>query len=254
MPSPPVVSARALCVSFGGTPVLRGLDLDLDAGDALCLTGENGVGKSTVLRCVTGLLTPDEGTVRVFGSPPDDSAAFWRRVVTTIENPSWYVGLTVREHVELVRLAGGADPADGCVDELFSALGLTRVGDSAPNQLSSGQRQRLLLAAVLARPGELLVLDEPEQRLDTEGRQVVAGLLRGRLAAGASVLLASHDPAFVAALGCAVLPLHADPGPHADPRPHAGPPSHADPPPHANSPSHASPPSHADALPPALPA
>ncbi|MGN9808967.1 ABC transporter ATP-binding protein [Micromonospora sp. BQ11] len=208
--SAPAVSARGLGVSFGTVSVLSDVDLDLARGSALCLTGANGTGKSTLLRCVTGLLTPRQGTVRVFGAAPDGSAAFWRRVATTVEQPSWYVGLTVREHVELVRLAGGADPADGHVDALFDALGLATLADATPDVLSSGQRQRLLLAAVLARPSDLLVLDEPEQRLDADIRPVVAGLLANRVAAGGSILLASHDPSFVATLDCPTLRLDAD--------------------------------------------
>ncbi|MER5457695.1 ATP-binding cassette domain-containing protein [Micromonospora sp. NPDC002389] len=188
--------------------VVRDVGFDLPAGGALCLVGENGAGKSTVLRCVTGLTDPSAGRVRVFGAAPDGSAAFWRRVVATVEQPSWYAGLTVREHVELVRLAGGADPADGRVDELLSVLGLRDLGDGTPDRLSSGERQRLLLAAALARPAELLVLDEPEQRLDAAIRPVVAGLLGDHLAAGGSLLFASHDPVFVAALDCPVLRLH----------------------------------------------
>nr|WP_239095816.1 ABC transporter ATP-binding protein [Micromonospora lutea] len=195
-------------VAYGSVTVVRDVGFDLPPGGALCLVGENGAGKSTVLRCVTGLVEPSAGRVRVFGAAPDGTASFWRRVVTTVEQPSWYAGLTVREHVELVRLAGGDDPTDGRVDELLDVLGLNDLGDSTPDRLSSGERQRLLLATALARPAELLVLDEPEQRLDSAIRPVVAGLLDEHRAIGGSVLLASHDPVFVAALDCPVIRLH----------------------------------------------
>ncbi len=203
-----VVAVQGLHVTYGSVTVVRDVGFDLLAGGALCLVGENGAGKSTVLRCVTGLAEPSAGSVRVFGASPDGTAAFWRRVVATVEQPSWYAGLTVREHVELVRLAGGDDPADGRVDELLTVLGLHELGDATPDRLSSGERQRLLLAAALARPADLLVLDEPEQRLDAAIRPVVAGLLGDHLAGGGSLLMASHDPVFVAALGCPVLRLH----------------------------------------------
>jgi ABC-2 type transport system ATP-binding protein len=196
-----VITIAGLSVRYGTTTVLDRFDLTVAAGAVVCLVGENGVGKSTLLRCVTGLQEPDEGTVRVFGAAPDGSAAYWRRVAATVEEPSWYAGLTVREHLELVRLATGADPADGRIDLLLTEFGLTGVGDSTPDTLSSGQRQRFLLGAVLARPSRLLVLDEPEQRLDTTVKRVVAGQLHGYVEAGGTVLLASHDPAFVAELG-----------------------------------------------------
>ncbi|MEV0153952.1 ABC transporter ATP-binding protein [Micromonospora sp. NPDC050686] len=211
----PAVSIHGLRLSFGARTVLHDVDLTVATGGALCLTGENGVGKTSLLRCVTGLVEPDAGTVRVFGTPPDATAAFWRRVATTVEQPSWYAGLTVREHVELVRLAVGADPGDGRIDELFATLGLRPLADATPDTLSSGERQRLLLAAVLARPSDLLVLDEPEQRLDAAVRRVVAGQLREHVAAGGTLLMASHDPSFVAAVGCPVRAL--DPAPAADP-------------------------------------
>ncbi|MEV6812169.1 ATP-binding cassette domain-containing protein [Micromonospora sp. NPDC051296] len=197
-------------IAYGSVTVVRDVGFDLPAGGALCLVGENGAGKSTVLRCVTGLVEPSTGSVRVFGASPDGTAVFWRRVAATVEQPSWYAGLTVREHVELVRLAGGGDPADGRVDELLTVLGLSDLGDGTPDRLSSGERQRLLLAAALARPVDLLVLDEPEQRLDAAIRPVVAGLLGDHLAGGGSLLMASHDPVFVAAFDCPVLRLHSD--------------------------------------------
>jgi ABC-type multidrug transport system ATPase subunit len=202
-----VVIVEGLTVSYGSTVVLAGVGATLERGAVLSLVGENGAGKSTLLRCVTGLQEPEIGHIRVFGEPPDRGAGFWRRVATTVDNPSWYHGLTVREHVELIRMANGADPADGTIDSVFELLGLTGLADATPVTLSSGQRQRFLLSAVLARPSELLVLDEPEQRLDTTIRTVVAAHLRSYAESGGSVLMASHDPAFVASVGGDVLTL-----------------------------------------------
>ncbi|ASW57354.1 ABC transporter [Plantactinospora sp. KBS50] len=197
----PAVTIRDLRVAYGAAVVLDGLDVTVPAGTVLCVTGANGAGKSTLLRCVTGLQAADGGTVRVFGRPPGRSADFWRAVATTVESPGWYTGLTVREHAELIRLAHGADPADGELDKLFDALGLGPLADAAPLTLSSGQRQRLLLAAVLVRPSRLLVLDEPEQRLDTDVKPVVAELFRAYVAGGGTLVMASHDPGFAAEVG-----------------------------------------------------
>lgn len=204
-----------LTAGYGATTVLDAVTLTVPTGTVCCLTGENGSGKSTLLRCVTGLVMPIAGRVHVFGGPPDRSARFWRRVAATVENPSWYAGLTIREHVDLVRLSHGVDPYDGVVDDLFEELGLTGLADRTPVMLSSGQRQRFLLCAVLGRPSDLLVLDEPEQRLDAEARTVVARHLVRYAAAGGTVLMASHDPTFVAATGAQVRQL--DPTPVAVP-------------------------------------
>ncbi|MFC7549205.1 ATP-binding cassette domain-containing protein [Plantactinospora sp. GCM10030261] len=195
------VSVRDLLVSYGSTVVFDGFELAAGKGAATCLTGENGTGKSTLLRCVAGLQAPDAGTVDVFDERPGRSVEFWRAVATTVENPSWYHGLTVREHAELIRMANGADPGDGVIDELFESLGLTEVADGAPLNLSSGQRQRLMLAAVLVRPSRLLILDEPEQRLDTTIKRTVADLLRRYVTDGGTLLMASHDPAFADEVG-----------------------------------------------------
>ncbi|MFC0508269.1 ABC transporter ATP-binding protein [Micromonospora costi] len=190
------VEVTGLTVTYGSTTVLDGVGLRVPVGAVVALTGENGVGKSTLLRCVTGLQAPSGGVVTVFGAAPDQGAGFWRQVATTVESPTWYHGLTVREHLELVRVANGGDPADGRVDEVSGLLGITGLADSLPITLSSGQRQRFLLAATFVRPSRLLVLDEPEQRLDVGAKRALAGHLRDYLATGGTLLMASHDEQF----------------------------------------------------------
>lgn len=207
-----------LDVSYGSTPVLTGVSLTVPAGTGVCVTGENGIGKSTLLRCVAGLQRPDRGEIRVFGGPPGSTPAFWRAVVTTVEPPSWYPGLTAREHAELVCRAHGQDPDDAGVDEALDRFGLARHADALPASLSSGQKQRLTLALALLRPSSLLILDEPEQRLDTEGRALVAGLLREYLTGAGSILMASHDDAFAERSGTHITTMDSL-APAADPDP-----------------------------------
>jgi ABC-type multidrug transport system ATPase subunit len=141
--------------------------------------------------------------VSVLGGPPRDDAAFWRAVALVADQPTWYPGLTVREHLELVRLTH--EPVHGwCLpaDELIDAFGLSARADAVPLDLSSGQRQRLSRAAALARPSRLLLLDEPEQSLDAGFRQELAGLLRlGYAAHGGTVVMATHDLDFAGAAG-----------------------------------------------------
>jgi ABC-2 type transport system ATP-binding protein len=197
----PAVAVEGLCVSYGSTAVLVDVGLAVPAGRGVCVTGENGIGKSTLLRCVASLQRPDRGVIRVFGRPPGSTPDFWRDVVTTVEPPTWYPGLTVREHAELVCRAHGQDPDDAGVDEALQRFGLGRHTDAIPPSLSSGQKQRLTLALALLRPSSLLILDEPEQRLDPEGRAYVAGLLGDYVKDGGSVLMASHDEAFATASG-----------------------------------------------------
>jgi ABC-2 type transport system ATP-binding protein len=197
----PAVEVEGLCVSYGSTPVLIDVGLTVPSGGGVCVTGENGIGKSTLLRCIASLQRPDRGVIRVFGRPPGSTPDFWRDVVTTVEPPTWYPGLTVHEHAELVCRAHGQDPDDAGVDEALQRFGLGRHTDAIPPSLSSGQKQRLTLALALLRPSSLLILDEPEQRLDPEGRAYVAGLLGDYVKGGGSLLMASHDEAFATASG-----------------------------------------------------
>ena len=203
----PAVEVDGLHVSYGPTPVLVDVALTVPAGAGVCVTGENGIGKSTLLRCVAGLQSPDDGEIRVFGGDPGGGPDFWRAVVTTVEPPTWYPGLTTREHAELVCRAHGQDPAEAGIDEALDRFGLAAHTDAIPPSLSSGQKQRLTLALALLRPSSLLILDEPEQRLDTPGRALVAELLADYLKTGGSILMASHDDHFAARSSAALVTM-----------------------------------------------
>ncbi|GGK99013.1 hypothetical protein GCM10012284_36800 [Mangrovihabitans endophyticus] len=198
-----------LTVGYGSTPVLTGVSLRVARGSVVCLTGENGIGKSTLLRCVSGLQRADAGTVRVFGRSPGGTPQFWRAVVSTVEPPSWYPGLTTREHGELVCRAHGLDPDDAGIDEALDRFGLAGHADAIPASLSSGQKQRLVLALALLRPSSLLVLDEPEQRLDPDARAAVAAMLRDYRETGGTVLMAGHDDGFARAAGAEIVTVAA---------------------------------------------
>jgi ABC-type multidrug transport system ATPase subunit len=201
------VAITGLTVQYGSTVVIEGIDLSVKPGTGVCFVGENGAGKSTLLRCIAGLQAPSAGNVLVFGREPGRSVEFWRDVATTAESPSWYSGLTVREHLELVCIANGVDPQDGRVDRVAANLGLGGLADSLPSTLSTGQRQRLLLCATLVRPSRLLLLDEPEQRLDAAIRQTVAGSLLAYLETGGTIVMASHDQELISSAGCRPVPM-----------------------------------------------
>lgn len=203
----PAVQVDELVVGYGSTPVLSGVHLLVPSGAGVCVVGENGIGKSTLLRCVAGLQRPDDGEIRVFGGRPGSTPDFWRAVVTTVEPPTWYPGLTAREHAELVCRAHGQDPSAAGIDDALAQFGLTGHRDAIPASLSSGQKQRLTLALALLRPSSLLILDEPEQRLDRDGRALVADLLAEYLKTGGSILMASHDDTFAEASGTEITTM-----------------------------------------------
>ena len=201
------IEVRGLSVSYGSTPVLVDVDLTVPIGAGVCITGENGIGKSTLLRCIASLQKPDAGEIEVFGGPPGSTPEFWRAVATTVEPPTWYPGLTAREHAELVCRAHGQDPVAAGIDEALDRFGLAGHRDAIPPSLSSGQKQRLTLAIALLRPSSLLILDEPEQRLDRDGRLLVAELLAEYLKTGGSILMASHDDTFAANSGSEITTM-----------------------------------------------
>lgn len=169
----------------------------------LALTGANGSGKTTLLRVVAGLERPSSGCCRVAGRPVDErDPAFRRGVAALIGTPPTARDLTLREHLELVARTWGSDSvqARAVGDQLLSELGLTGLADRFPHQLSAGQAQLCALALTLARPGQVLLLDEPEQRLDEERLDAVAEVLDRRRRAGATLLLATHSRRLVEVL------------------------------------------------------
>ena len=196
-------------MAYGDIVVLDGVDLTVSGGEIVALTGVNGVGKSTLLSCLAGFRRQADGTVSVLGGPPRDNAEFWRSVAIVADQPTWYPGLTVRELLGLVRMThrpvrGWCLPAD----ELIEIFGLSARADASPLSLSSGQRQRLSLAAALARPSRLLLLDEPEQSLDAAFRQELATLLREQYAASdGTVVMATHDHDFATTAGARIVSL-----------------------------------------------
>jgi ABC-type multidrug transport system ATPase subunit len=205
----PVVAVRGLRMAYGSVVVLEDIELTVAAGEVVALTGINGVGKSTLLTCLAGFRRQAEGTVSVLGGPPRDNAEFWRSVAIVADQPTWYPGLTIRELLELVRMTH--EPLRGwCLppDDLVEVFGLAARADASPLSLSSGQRQRLSLAAALARPSRLLLLDEPEQSLDAGFRRTLATLLREQYTAnGGTVVMATHDHDFAVTAGARVVAL-----------------------------------------------
>ncbi|GAA2102668.1 hypothetical protein GCM10009759_37400 [Kitasatospora saccharophila] len=179
--------------SYGGREVLHPVDLALAAGECVALLGHNGSGKSTLLRVAAGRDLPTGGTVRFDGLPMDENDPRIRaRVAVVGDTVAHYPDLTVREHLLLVAVAHGVADAADWVDQVLEGRSLTERADALPSALSSGQLQALLLACALVRPRDLLLLDEPEQRLDPEARRRLAELLKAELADGVAVLLVTH--------------------------------------------------------------
>jgi ABC-2 type transport system ATP-binding protein len=213
-----LLCATDLSVGYGGEPVCAPVTLSVPAGSAVALVGPNGAGKSTVLQTMVGLLPPLAGTVAFGGRPVDERDPDFRRAVAgVLDDDAFFPSLTGEEHLLLTARAHGVIDAERVVEDELAAFGLRQRAAALPSALSSGQRRRLALAGVLVRPARLLVLDEPERRLDTAMRRVLADRLAVLVDGGAAVLFASHDPAFIGTLADRVLLIGEDECPLVDP-------------------------------------
>lgn len=195
-----MLDVRGLTKTFGGVVVIDDLSLSIERGEVVALVGANGAGKTTTLRAVVGLESVDAGEVLLDGEPFDERRAdVRRRVCALLDDQAWLPETTVAEHLALYARAFGEDP--GVVVDALDALEIAHIGDRMPGTLSSGQTQRFRLAQALVRPWDLLLLDEPEQRLDVDGRAWLGRFLRECADGGGGVLMASHDPTLLDASG-----------------------------------------------------
>lgn len=214
-PAPAVLTVRGLAKAFGGRTVLRDFAVHVEAGEVVALVGPNGAGKSTALRCIVGVEAPDAGEVLLGEHPVDTRNPQTRRALCVQLGESAVLPeLTVAEHLDLIARAHGADDADRASGAIVQgALGEARlesVADQLPWTLSSGQTQRFALATAMVRPWALLVADEPEQRLDEEGRAWLGTWCAAQAAAGRAILLACHDPSVIAAAQARVVWVQGD--------------------------------------------
>jgi len=199
--------SRSFATSEGAVPVLRGVDLDVRAGETVALTGESGSGKSTLLHLAAGLDRADAGEVLLQGrdiGPLGDAAlaALRRQVVGLVFQqfnlvPSLDVAANLALHA---RLAGRHDPARQ--EALARALGLEAVLARYPEQLSGGQQQRVAIGRTLAARPALVLADEPTGNLDeATGDAVVEVMLRLVAETGAALLLVTHSGRLAARMG-----------------------------------------------------
>ena len=189
----PVVHLRGAVALLGRFPALAGVDLDVDRRRIVLLRGANGAGKTTLLRALAGLVPVTSGEAVVLGVDlREDRRAVRHRVGLLAHGTGLYDELTVADNVHFWTRAARANMADA--EAAMAQLGLDgRLRDVAVGRLSTGQRRRTSLACLLARRPELWLLDEPHAGLDKEGRDIVDGLIRDAAAAGATIILSSHE-------------------------------------------------------------
>jgi heme ABC exporter ATP-binding subunit CcmA len=177
---------------LGRFPALAGVDLDIDAGEIVLVSGANGAGKTTLLRLCAGLLPLRAGTAEVLGVDLGRDRRAVRRALALVGHETFcYDDLTVVENVRFAARAAGRSVADA--DVALERAGLQRLANLTHSRLSQGQRRRVSLANALARSPRLLLLDEPHAGLDEQGRAFLGDVVRATRADGGAVVLASHE-------------------------------------------------------------
>lgn len=203
-----VLKVTDLMKKYGDHVIVQNFNLTVTSGEAIALTGRNGSGKSTVLRCIIGADRPSEGRVEVFGRKVSETdPTFRREVATVVDDLDFFPDLSVVEHLDLLARAHGLADPDELVDEVLEEVQLVPQSGQLPGTLSSGQRRRLALATALVRPKKLLIMDEPEQRLDVEGVAWLGARLQHEMSKGLAIVMASHEPTLVNALGARIVRL-----------------------------------------------
>jgi len=189
------VIVRQASLSYAGAPLFQGLDFTLHGGDCTCLLGPSGVGKSSLLRLIAGLLRPERGAVACSDGRPLAGRLAWMGQADNLL--PW---LTVIANLELGARLRGERADRGRAEALLARVGLSGQRDQLPATLSGGQRQRAALARTLMEERPVVLMDEPFSALDaitrTRLQALAAQLLEGR-----TVLLVTHDPLEALRLG-----------------------------------------------------
>jgi ABC-2 type transport system ATP-binding protein len=186
------VAVNEVWKTYGTTPAVRGLTLNVPAQSVYGFLGPNGAGKSTTIRMVLGLQRPTQGTILLFGRPlADERIALLRRIGSLVESPSLYLHLTGRENLEVHRRLLGIPRS--CIDEALATVDLISSAHRLVRHYSTGMKQRLGLAQALLGGPELLLLDEPTNGLDPAGIHEIRTLVRDLpRRCGVTVFLSSH--------------------------------------------------------------
>ncbi|WP_129656512.1 amino acid ABC transporter ATP-binding protein [Rothia halotolerans] len=196
-------SIRGLHKSYGPVDVLKGIDLEIDAGEVVCLIGPSGSGKSTLLRCVNLLETPQRGTIEVAGhevtDPEADLDLARRSVGMVFQQFNLFPHLTVLENCTVAQtkvLRRSKREAAEAARRNLELVGLTDKADRYPDQLSGGQQQRVAIARALSMDPQLMLFDEPTSALDPETVGDVLAVMRSLAERGMTMLVVTHEMAF----------------------------------------------------------
>jgi polar amino acid transport system ATP-binding protein len=199
----PAILLEDVHKSFGKLEVLKGIDLEVDEHDVICLIGASGSGKSTLLRCINLLEPIDAGRIMVHGAeitaPGVDLNAVRRQIGIVFQSFNLFPHMSVIDNIMLAPrkvLKTPRDQADVEARELLKRFGLADKADEYPDRLSGGQQQRVAITRALAMQPDIMLLDEITSALDPELVAEVLDVVRELAAGGMTMLLATHEMGF----------------------------------------------------------
>lgn len=192
----PLLDAVDISHSYGSFQALAPTNFSLEAGQVVVVEGPNGSGKSTLLLCLSGLMRPSTGQVKVDGCDiftQDQQACQALAFVPDV--PRFYIELTAWEHLRFLALAHGAEEGfEEHAEALLKTFGLWEARHLLPHLYSRGMGLKLGVLFALIRPFKVLLLDEPTSAMDAESSQLLVRHLCKLRQQGAAVLLSTHDP------------------------------------------------------------
>jgi len=202
------VSFLNVWFKYDTTWVLKDVSLEFESGRMYLILGENGSGKSTFLKIMSGILKPSKGEILIGGEPVKDVWELRKRVGYVFQVPSsQIVGSTVEEDVAFA-LENMGLPRSKMVERVewaLSVVGLSDFKKEDPLNLSGGQKQRLAIASILAMSPDFLALDEPTSMLDPESKKEIMGVIKQLKREGKGIILVTHDLEYVEGIDEAIL-------------------------------------------------
>lgn len=211
----PAVVAEEVRKSFGALTVLDGVSLSVAQGELIAVIGRSGSGKSTFLRCLNGLETPDAGQITMAGhrlARDEESLRALRQDVGMVfQSYNLFPHLTVGRNIELapqlVKKIGKSEARD-IARSVLAEVGLAEKYDAFPEQLSGGQQQRVAIARSLAMHPKVMLFDEVTSALDPELTGEVLKVMEGLSLSGMTMLLVTHEMAFARRAASRVVYFH----------------------------------------------
>lgn len=207
--SVPYIGVVGLKKSYGLKPILRNIDISIQAGERVALLGANGTGKTTLLRLLAGLTRPNAGIISIDGYDLlRDTQAIRRLVGFVAHQPYLYEELTALENLLFFGHMYSVKHTQERALQLIQRVGLEKRMRERVSTLSRGQVQRLAWARALLHTPRLLLLDEPDTGLDQEGYALIDGLLQEHTAQGGTTLFTTHQLERALSLGTSIIVLN----------------------------------------------